>query len=138
MATNPLTTAFSQNATDPFYNFNQFQQNPDYDWTQTEPIGGAGGYLENNPQAAWTRYLQGNYGIGLTDTSPFSTFVRNQYQNAQRGFEAALAEDPTLIFQNYLSNINPNFQQMFSNLTPSQRGENVSRYAGPVRWISDI
>lgn len=137
MATD-FSTAFSQNASDPFYNFNQFQQDTGYDWTQTEPIGGAGGYLENNPQAAWTRYLQGNYGIGLTDNSPYATFVRNQFQNAQRGFEAALAEDPTLIFQRYLSNINPNFQQMFASLNPAQRGENIPRYAGPVRWISDI
>ena len=131
-------SGFSKQSTDPFYNFNQFQQNPGYDWTQTEPIGGAGGYLENNPEAAWTRYLQGNYGIGLTDESPYASFVRGQFQNAQRGFEAALAEDPTMIFQRYLATVNPNFTQMFANLTPNQRGESVSRYAGPVRTISDI
>lgn len=131
-------TAFSQNATDPYYNFNQFQQDPNFDWTQTQPISGPAGYLEDNPQAAWTRYLQGNYGVGLADESPYASYVRNQYQNARQGFEAAIAENPALIFQQYLSQTMPNYAQMFSAMTPSQRGENVSRYAGPLRWISDI
>lgn len=138
MAVPNIGTAFSQAASDPYYNFNQFQQDPTFDWTTTQPIGGPSGYLEENPDAAWTRYLQGNYGIGVADQSPFSSFVRGQYNNALAGFKAAVAEDPSLIFQKYLSQITPNYAAMFAALTPSQRGESVSRYAGPIRWISDI
>ena len=136
MAIANVGTAFS-GARDSFYNPQQFQQDPFMDWTQTQAIGGPSGYLEQNPQAAWTRYLAQNQGIGLGDDSPYAQYARNLYQNTQRGFEAGLAEDPTLIFQRYLSTL-PNFQQQFMAQTPQQRGENPGRYAGPVRWIADI
>lgn len=137
MAIPDVGTAFSQSATDPFYNFRQFQQDPTFDWTETQPIGGPSGYLEENPTAAWTRYLQGNYGIGVADQRPAAQFMRGQYDNAQRGFQAALAEDPTMIFQRYLGGL-PNMHALFAALMPRQRGENVSANAGPLRWIADI
>ena len=56
----------------------------------------------------------------------------------RRHLEAALAENPTLIFQDYLNRLNPDYARMFAALTPQQRGESVSQYAGPLRWIGDI
>lgn len=137
MAT-PFQTAFNQQRTDPYYTLGQFQQSPTVDWTTTQPIGGPNGYIENNPEVAWTRYLQGRYGVGLADQSPYAGFVRGQYQPVRQGFEAALAENPTLIFQDYLNRLNPDYARMFAALTPQQRGESVSQYAGPLRVIADI
>jgi len=86
-------------------------------------------------------------GIGQQDSSPYAEWLRRQFQETQLGFKTALAEDPTLTYQNYLqqlgANINPltgvnALRQRWEGLSQQQRGLNVSRFAGPTRTISDI
>ena len=123
---------------DPFYNYNQFQQDADYDWTKTPVIGGPSGYLEQNQDATYNRFL-GKMGIGLGRTDPYAEFVRRQFDATRVGYKSALAENPMLMYQNYLNRLSPaTFRQQWARLSPYARGENVSRYAGPVRTISDI
>lgn len=123
---------------DPFYSFNRFQKDKNKDMTQAPAVGGPSGYLENNQDAAYNRYLAG-IGIGQADTNPFADWMRKQYGQTQTGFKTALAEDPTLAYQDYLRRLG--FNQMynqFMRLAPGQRGENRSRLVGPVRTIADI
>lgn len=131
---------------DPFYRYNQFQQQQDFDWTNTPVIGGPSGYLEQNPDATYNRWLTG-MGIGQGDVSPYAEWLRRQFQETQLGFKTALAEQPTLTYQDYLAqlgaNINPRsgvtaIRSRWESLSPQQRGLNTSRFAGPVRTISDI
>lgn len=139
--------AGAQSATnDPFYRYRQFQQDNDFDWTNTPVIGGPSGYLEQNQDATYNRWLT-NMGIGQQDSSPYAEWLRRQFQETQLGFKTALAEDPTLTYQNYLqrlgANINPRtgvniLRQRWDGLSPQQRGLNASRFAGPTRTISDI
>lgn len=129
---------FARSGRDPFFNTGQFQQNPNFDWSTTPIVGGAGGFLEQNPEALWTRYLAGR-GIGLGTRGPQAEWVRDQFGNVQGGFRAAQADDPALTLQRYLGTID--FQDMLNTYlrqAPSQRGENWSRYAGPSRWLSDL
>jgi len=129
---------FARSARDPFFNPRQFVQNPQQPWAETPVISGPGGFLEQNPQALWTRYLAGR-GIGLGTSGAQADWVRGQYNNMQSGFQAAQADDPTLTFQRYLGSIDfQNLLNNYLNLAPSQRGENWSRAAGPARWLSDL
>ena len=139
--------AGNQSATnDPFYRYKQFQQQQDFDWTNTPVIGGPSGYLEQNPDATYNRWLT-SMGVGQGDVSPYAEWLRRQFQETQLGFKTALAEDPTLTYQNYLqrlgANVNPvtgvtGLRSQWDRLSPQQRGLNVSRFAGPSRTISDI
>ena len=132
---------------DPFYAFHRFQQDAAKDWTATPVIGGANGYLENNQDAAYNRLLA-SLGVKQTDNSPYAQFLRNQFANTQLGYRTALAEDPTLLYQDYLTraglnaaninNWNGQYRQQFLNQSPQQRGEYKQRYVGPTRTIADI
>src|SRR5690606_33452628 len=94
--------AGAQSATnDPFYRYRQFQQANDCDWTDTPVIGGPSGHLEQTPAATSNRWLT-NMGIGQQASTPYAEWLRRQSQETQLGFKTALAEDPTLTYQNYL------------------------------------
>jgi hypothetical protein len=123
---------------DPFYNFGGFQRDPKFDWTRTPMIGSAGGYLEQNPEAIFTRTLA-RLGVGLGDQSSYAKFLRDQYRNTAAGFRAAFAEDPLLTYGQYMKkNFTPQAAQlMFNRLTPRQQGRNPGRFGGPARWIPD-
>lgn len=129
---------FARSARDPFFNAGQFVQNPTRPWATTPVVAGPGGYLEQNPEALWTRYLAGR-GVGLGDRSARAEGIRDEFNNVQGGFRAAQADNPALTLQRYLGTID--FQGLldtFMRRAPSQRGENWSRYAGPSRWLSDL
>lgn len=123
---------------DPFYAFNKFQKDKTQDWTATPVIGGANGFLENNQDVAYNRKMS-QIGIGQATRGPFAEWARKQVNNAQLGYQTALAENPTLMWQDYLNRFTiNNMHAQWKNLTPQQRGENRSRYVGPVRTIADI
>lgn len=134
-----ISDAFGSTARrDPFYQFKQFQKDAAKDMTTSPVIGGAAGYLEKNQDAAYNRYL-GKIGVGMADTRPFAEWARRQFAQTQLGYGTALAEDPTLMYQDYLNRLGFNdLYNQFLRLTPQQRGENQSRYVGPVRTIADI
>src|SRR5690606_29163983 len=128
---------FVQAARDPFFSPGASRP-PGTNWAGTELVSGPGGYLEQNPNALWTRYLAGQ-GVGLGDASAQSNWLRSQRDNAMAGFQAAMADDPTLTLQRYLGSLN--FQDILSRynrLSGQQRGENWSRSAGPSRWLSAL
>lgn len=132
------TGNFATSGSDPFYEYNRYQEDPNTDWTTAPFIGGPGiGYLEQNQDAAYTRYL-GKNGIGLGDTSPFAQYLQGPgFDNTRTGFRAALAEQPTLTYQNYLSTLGglARLYAQFRSMSPQQRGV---RYSGPTRTIADI
>lgn len=134
-----LATTFEQNARrDPFYQFNQFQKTLGQDMTTAPAIGGPSGYLETNQDAAYNRYLA-SLGITQAMTNPFAQWARNQYGQTQTGFKTALAENPTITYQDYLRRLGfSDLYNQFQRLSPAQRGENQSRFVGPVRTIADI
>lgn len=130
---------FVTNARDPLYGGGRYQQDPNFDWTQTDVIGGVGGYLEQNPEAVWTRYLAGRMGITPTTSNAFGRWMQNQRGAAENAFLAAQAEDPTLTYQRYINSMQAQqWLDAYNRLSSAQRGENVSRFAGPSRWLSDL
>lgn len=124
---------------DPFYQWGQFQQDPDFDWTDTPVIGGPGGYLENNPEVIWNRFLT-RMGVGIGDSSNYANWLRDQFRQAWAGFQAGIAENPNLTFGQYTDqHLNPNaLRARFNRMSPWQRGERASRFMGPTRTIADI
>ena len=128
----------SQPKRDMFYNPKQFQQFPDFDWTKTPVISGPSGYLEQNQDVTYNRFLN-NMGFGQADQSPYAQWLRRQFQDTQLGFKSALAENPTTSYQSYLQQLDPRgFWRRWIGMTPEQRGENPSRYGGPIRTIADL
>lgn len=131
---------------DPFYTLDRWRKAGDIDWTSTPVIGGPTGYLEQNPDATYNRWLT-SMGIGQQDTSAYAEWLRRQFQETQLGFRSALADNPTLTYQGYLQNLGANvnpannhniLRSRWLALSPEQRGLNISRFAGPTRTISDI
>lgn len=114
-----------------------------YGW---QPISGEGNSYFGTPQEIndtnsnnksrgdFVRWLtnQNSAGFGRKDL-----FGQSLFNKATQGYEAATQMNPTLSFRDYLNSLNTNFvQNMWSGLTPEQRGESPQRYAGPVRWMS--
>ena len=125
---------------DPFYAFNQFQRQAGKDMTTSPVVGGPSGYLEQNQDAAYNRYLA-SIGIRQSDMNPLARFARDQFAQTQTGYRTALAEDPTLTYLKYLEEIGLTPQvlrRQFQRLAPNLRGERQSQFVGPVRTISDI
>lgn len=99
---------------------------------QRTPIGREQLEAERNRLAAFTYY---NQGQGVDPTTAWGKFLDSQFGKVNTGYEAGLSEDPALTFQGYYRLIFPQLQQMFSELTPEQRGENIGRFAKPVRVV---
>lgn len=99
---------------------------------QRTPLGQEQLEDERNRLAAFTYY---NQGLGVDPTTSWGKFLDNQYSQISTGYEAGLSEDPTLTFQSYYRMIYPQLQTMYDQLTPDQRGENVGRFAKPVRVV---
>lgn len=89
-------------------------------------------YLENNKEAAFTRYLADN---GYRDFTGRGEFARQQYGKMTTGYEAALATNPNLSFRGYLDQTGHQLGEQFQRLTPEQRGEKPSVYAPRARYI---
>lgn len=106
------------------------------DYSTAPIVGGPGGYLSGNPQAAYLRFI----APFASGNDPFSAFVRNQYSRAYGGYQSAVATNPNLGFgygqQDYLKMLSPDFfRNQWNQLAPEQRGLNLPRYgAGRVQW----
>ncbi len=104
------------------------------EWAQT-PIGGGNwnSYLEDpsNRDATYMRYLS---GIGLGDpNSAEGAWSRAQLGNTVTGYEASLATNPLLKYQDYLQGLD--LHGMYAGLTPQQQGKNPAMQAGRMRTI---
>lgn len=107
------------------------------DYSTAPIVNGPGGYLADNPQAAYLRFIAPFAG----GNDAFSTFVRNQYSRAYGGFQAAAATNPSLNFglnrdADYLNQLGPNFfRDMYSRATAQQRGISTPNFgAGRTQW----
>lgn len=98
---------------------------------QKTPLGHE--YLENNQGAAFTRWLADN---GFRDFTGEGEFARQQFGRVQSGYEAALATNDHLTFQNYLQDMGgQGLRNQYQRLTPEQRGENVRNFSPRARYI---
>jgi hypothetical protein len=107
------------------------------DYSTAPIVAGPGGFLSENPQADWTRFI----APFASGNDPFSTWVRAQYSRAYQGYNAAQATNPSLLFghgdNNYLSQLGSDFfANQWNRLSSEQRGLNLPRYgAGRTQWL---
>jgi hypothetical protein len=109
------------------------------EWATT-PIGGGNwnSYLETpaNRDAAFLRYL-GEIGGPTQEwgnpNAPKGAWARQQFGNTVTGYEAALATNPLLKYQDYLGGID--MDSIYNALTPQQQGKNPGMFAGRMRTI---
>lgn len=98
-------------------------------------VSGPNQFLANQPQAGYARYT----APFASGEDPFSRFVRSQYGQAQQGYQAALATNPSLSFyNNYLPGLGGEnyFRQRFLSLPASARGEQPGLLGGGrMRWF---
>lgn len=98
----------------------------------TTPLGKTQLEDAGNRQSSFNYY---NMGYGLDPTTGKGRFINALYPQVSTGYESALAEDPTLSFMQYYQTIYPQLASLWSQALPEQRGEQVSRFARPVRTI---
>lgn len=87
------------------------------------------------PQGVYTSYLaQNGFGSGLDRRSQWA---RGLYGQTQSGYQAALRENPTLSYLDYLKKQfgTVGMENMWRSATPNQRGEQTSMWGGPTRFI---
>jgi hypothetical protein len=120
----------------PYFDPNSLYGSP-VDYSTAPIVAGPGGFLGENPQADWTRFIAPFAG----GNDPFSQFVRAQYSRAYGGYNAAQATNPSLLFghgaNNYLSQLGPQFfQNQWNRLSATQRGINMPQYGGGrTQWL---
>jgi hypothetical protein len=110
------------------------------DWATT-PIGGGdwNSYLEDpsNRDATYLRHLAGIGGgtqpQWADPNSPQGAWARSQLGSTITGYDAALATNPLLKYQDYLSSVD--LPGMYAGLTPQQQGKNPGMYAGRMRTV---
>lgn len=106
----------------------------DRSYQNTPAVTGPSGYLEQNPQALFTRFTS-NFAGG---DDPFSQYVRSQQQRIWDAYQAAVANNMNLTRQQFLGGINPqDLRNQFLMLSPFQRGRNDALFSGPLRVISN-
>lgn len=85
----------------------------------------------DNPQSYYTKYAaeQGYNGLDAR-----STAVRGLYGRVADSYGAARLTNRNLRFTDFLGNID--FNQLLSQMSPAERGENPSNFAPTnVRWL---
>ena len=110
------------------------------EWAST-PVGGGdwNSYLEDpgNRDATYLRFLS-QYGAAPGEwsdpNSPKGAWAKAQLGNTITGYEAALATNPLLKYQDYLSN-EVDLETMYNLLTPQQQGKTPGMGAGRMRTI---
>lgn len=125
---NPYSTSNSG-----FYNPDS-SYGADRDWAGTGVISGPNGYLENNWDALYTRFVS-PWASGQT---PFARWVRGQSGEVQQALMAAVASNPLITAQGFLQNLGPQSfaSQWLNDYTPTQRGENQALYGGGrLSWL---
>lgn len=124
---------YSSSSATGFYNPDNFY-GADRDWASTPVISGPNGYLENNWDALYQRFIAPWAG-GQT---PFARWVRSQSGEVQQALMAAVASNPLITAQGFLSQLGPqNFaNQWINDFTPTQRGEVKAAYGGGrLSWL---
>lgn len=129
----PTGSPYSTSSTPGFYNPDS-NYDADRDWASTPVISGPNGYLENNWDALYTRFI----APWASGNTPFSRWVQGQSNEVQQALLAAVASNPLLTAQGFLQQLGPQSfaSQWNSNFTPGQRGENAGYYGGGrMSWL---
>lgn len=110
-----------------------FDPNAQYGGTWTPgrfaQTGVATQYLEDNPEAAWTRRI-----AGADPLSAKGANLRGLWQQVYEGYKAANLTNPNLRIQQYIDTLDP--EALYAAQTQTQRGENPGRFAPRARTIS--
>lgn len=87
------------------------------------------------PQGVYTSFLAKN-GFGGQDRR--GTWARGLYGQTQSGYQAALRENPTLTYHDYLRKQfrKGGLDRMWGGFAPEQRGERPAQWTGPTRPIA--
>lgn len=130
---NPTGSPFNQGGSSWYYD-PASNYGGDRDWATTPAMGGPAGYLENNPNALYTRF----FSPWASGEDAFSRWVRSQYGNTRQGYEAAFASNPDLTYGSYMSGLGPgHFANRWQQMNPQQRGESTSLFGGGrLQWIT--
>jgi hypothetical protein len=101
-------------------------------------VSGNGQSLMNqNPQAAFARFTSPYAG----GQDAFSRFTQNQFNNVNRGFQAAQMTNPDLRFDNYFNSLGGRnfFQKQFMNVAARDRGFNQPAFGGGrMTWFPGV
>jgi hypothetical protein len=113
-----------------FYNpSNQYGwANPNPAW-QNQEGNVAWNLGEQQQSAPFTKKLA-EAGFGGVD--PKSQWGRSLYGRSQEGYGAAQLTNPGLSWQDYLGTLD--FNKMYQEMTPSQKGFNDAQIRTPIRW----
>ena len=66
-------------------------------------------------------------------TNPYADFLRGSQSRTYGSYLGELPKNPNLLYNDYLKG--RDLRGEFNSLAPSQRGENPSRFAPPVRFL---
>lgn len=121
----------------PYFNLGNLYGS-DVDYATSPIVGGGGGYLANNPQAAYLRMISPFAG----GSDPFSKFVQGEYSKALGGLQSARATNPNATFgygdpsQDYGRRLTEQFfRNLWGQRSAEQRGINAPRFGGGrVQW----
>lgn len=99
-----------------------------YDWYDTPLV------KENEPeQGAFLRWITGQ---GRAGTTQRDRFAQSLYNRTQTGYDAAASSNPMLTYREYLQGLGGNFaDNLWTSLSPQERGENPGTFAGRTRII---
>lgn len=92
-------------------------------------------YMNQQPDAAWTRYTTPIIGQG---NDAFGAWVNSQKGRVMDAYQAALATNPNLdLYGQFLPQMGgfDQWMQQFLALSPQQRGEPTAGVAGQARWV---
>lgn len=94
-------------------------------------------YLNDNPDAAFMKYLQGlGYG-GSGAGNPAARYAQTQQNRVYNNYQAEAASDPNMGFWDYLNKNKVDLSGDYMNQSPEQRGDYSSRIMTPrARWTA--
>ena len=98
---------------------------------QQAPLGDR--YLEDNQDAAWTRQLAQS---GYRDYTTKGEWARSQGSRMRNGYDAALATNPFLKFQDFARQNVGGLEETWKRMSADQRGERESMYNPRARQMS--
>ena len=84
----------------------------------------------DNGKPAYARYAD-----VLGGNQNFKNYVQNKYPQMWELFGAASGDDPSMTWTKFLTNNQDQMVSDYSEMTPSQRGEQPGRSLGRLRWL---
>lgn len=121
----------------PFFSNNNLYGGQQNMWTAPVVSGSGQSLMNQNPQAAFLRWTSPYAG----GQDAFSRFTQNQFNNVNRGFQAAQMTNPDLRLDDYFNSLGGRdfFARQFNQLGARERGLNPSGFgAGRMSWFPAV